>query len=84
VALLTPEEAHEFTEEGKTFQYDLYRIPFNEGRGGVPEPLAGASDNGMSNYFPKYSPDGKWIVFCKCTSFRLGGARPDGSRRTPG
>ncbi|MBW1879205.1 MAG: tetratricopeptide repeat protein [Deltaproteobacteria bacterium] len=71
VALLTPEEAHEFTEEGKTFQYDLYRIPFNEGRGGVPEPLAGAFDNGMSNYFPKYSPDGKWIVFCKAKSYML-------------
>ncbi|MEA3487478.1 MAG: hypothetical protein U9R20_07460, partial [Thermodesulfobacteriota bacterium] len=46
-------------------QYDLYRIPFNNGRGGIPEPIAGASGNGMSNYFPRYSPDGKWIVFCK-------------------
>src|SRR5512138_2308745 len=27
-------------------QYDLYRIPFNEGRGGKPEPIAGASSNG--------------------------------------
>lgn len=45
--------------------YDLYRIPFNDGRGGDPEPLAGASGNGMSNYFPRHSPDGKWIVFCK-------------------
>ena len=25
----------------------------------------------MSNYFPKYSPDGKWIVFCKAKSFML-------------
>ena len=24
-------------------QYDLYRIPFNEGKGGVAEPIAGAS-----------------------------------------
>ncbi len=46
-------------------QYDLYRIPFNNGRGGIPEPITGASENGMSNYFPRYSPDGKWIVFCK-------------------
>ncbi len=44
-------------------QYDLYRIPFNDGRGGQPEPVAGASANGMSNDFPKVSPDGKWIVF---------------------
>jgi Flp pilus assembly protein TadD len=44
-------------------QYDLYRIPFNEGRGGKAEPIAGASGNGMSNNFPKVSPDGRWIVF---------------------
>ena len=31
----------------------------------------GASDDGMSNYFPKYSPDGKWIVFCKAKSYML-------------
>lgn len=43
--------------------FDLYRVAFNNGNGGAPEPLAGASNNGMSNYFPRYSPDGKWIVF---------------------
>jgi len=69
--LLTAAECREFTEEGKTFLFDLYRVPFNEGKGGTAEPLAGASDNGMSNYFPKYSPDGKWIVFCKAKSFML-------------
>jgi tetratricopeptide (TPR) repeat protein len=56
-------------------QYDLYRIPFNEGRGGSPEPIAGASANGMSNNFPKVSPDGKWIVFVKCHNGQL--MRPD-------
>jgi Flp pilus assembly protein TadD len=44
-------------------QYDLYRIPFNEGKGGKAEPVAGASANGMSNDFPKVSPDGRWIIF---------------------
>jgi Flp pilus assembly protein TadD len=44
-------------------QYDLYKIPFNDGRGGKAEPVAGASGNGMSNDFPKVSPDGRWIVF---------------------
>ena len=44
-------------------QFDLYRIPFNQGRGGVAEPVKGAWQNGMSNYFPRVSPDGKWIVF---------------------
>jgi len=44
-------------------QYDLYRIPFNEGRGGKAVPVVGSSGNGMSNDFPKVSPDGRWIVF---------------------
>ncbi|MBS1873506.1 MAG: tetratricopeptide repeat protein [Acidobacteria bacterium] len=57
-------------------QYDLYRIPFNEGRGGTAEPIAGASQNGMSNSFPKVSPDGKWIVFVKARNGQL--MRPDG------
>ncbi len=70
-ALLTKEECREFLEGGETFQFDLYRIPFNGGQGGQPEPLEGASHNGMSNYFPKYSPNGKWIVFCKAKSFML-------------
>jgi len=56
--------------------YDLYRIPFNDGRGGVPEPIAGASQNGMSNNFPKVSPDGRWIVFVQCRNGQL--LRPDG------
>jgi tetratricopeptide (TPR) repeat protein len=57
-------------------QYDLYRIPFNGGRGGTPEPIAGASHNGMSNSFPKVSPDGKWIVFVQAHNGQL--MRPDG------
>ncbi len=56
-------------------QYDLYKIPFNEGRGGKAEPLLGASANGMSNNFPKVSPDGKWIVFVQNKNGLL--MRPD-------
>ena len=56
-------------------QYDLYRIPFNGGKGGAPEPIAGASANGMSNNFPKVSPDGRWIVFVQCRNGQL--MRPD-------
>ncbi len=56
-------------------QYDLYRIPFNGGRGGRAEPITGASRNGMSNTFPKVSPDGKWIVFVQCRNGQL--MRPD-------
>lgn len=57
-------------------QYDLYRIPFNGGKGGTPEPIAGASHNGMSNSFPKVSPDGRWIVFVQARNGLL--MRPDG------
>ena len=56
-------------------QYDLYRIPFNEGKGGTPERVVGASENGMSNNFPKVSPDGKWIVYVECRNGLL--MRPD-------
>jgi tetratricopeptide (TPR) repeat protein len=56
-------------------QYDLYRIPFNEGRGGTPERIQGASQNGMSNNFPKVSPDGHWIVFVQNKNGLL--MRPD-------
>jgi Flp pilus assembly protein TadD len=57
-------------------QYDLYRIPFNEGKGGRPEPVRGASANGMSNSFPKVSPDGRWIVFVQARNGMV--MRPDG------
>jgi tetratricopeptide (TPR) repeat protein len=56
-------------------QYSLYRVPFNGGKGGVAEPVAGASNNGMSNNFPKVSPDGRWIVFVKNRNGQL--MRPD-------
>jgi len=69
--VLSLEDCEEFVKEGKPFKFDLYRIPFNEGRGGKPEPLRGASGDGRSNFFPKYSPDGRWIVFCKASNYML-------------
>jgi tetratricopeptide (TPR) repeat protein len=57
-------------------QYDLYRIPFNGGRGGEAVPISGASQNGMSNSFAKISPDGKWMVFVQAHNGQL--MRPDG------
>ena len=71
-SVLVPQEAaKDFLEGGRTFRYDLYRIPFNGGQGGKAEPIEGASNNGLSNYFAKFSPDGKWIVFCQAKSFML-------------
>jgi tetratricopeptide (TPR) repeat protein len=70
-ALLTPEECAEFLKDGKPFRFDLYRIPYNQGQGGTPQPLAGASDDGFSHFFARYSPDGKWIVFCRARNYML-------------
>ncbi|HET9299731.1 MAG TPA: tetratricopeptide repeat protein, partial [Candidatus Polarisedimenticolaceae bacterium] len=57
-------------------RYDLYRIPFRGGRGGTPQPVAGASANGKSNSFPKVSPDGRFIVWVQARNGQL--MRPDG------
>ncbi len=70
-ALLTAEECEEFIDGRTPFKFDLYRIPFNDGKGGVAEPLPGASKNGKSNYFARFSPDGRWIVFCQSNDFML-------------
>ncbi|MCG6926155.1 MAG: tetratricopeptide repeat protein [Acidobacteria bacterium] len=56
-------------------QYGLYRMPFDGGKGGEPAPVVGASDNGMSNSFPKITPDGRFIVFVKSANGQL--LRPD-------
>ncbi|MBN1953276.1 MAG: PD40 domain-containing protein [Bacteroidales bacterium] len=70
-ALLDISDVKEFMDGQKEFKFDLYAVDFNEGKGGTPRPLDGASFNGKSNYFPKYSPDGKWIVFCQSENFML-------------
>lgn len=70
-ALLNIEDVKEFREGHKEFKFDIYSVDFNDGMGGIPHPLENASFNGKSNYFPKYSPDGKWIVFCQAENFML-------------
>jgi len=72
------EQSAQYANDPKETQikYDLYRIPFNGGKGGCPEPVIGASRNGMSNSFPKISPDGRWIVFVQARNGLL--MRPDG------
>ena len=69
--LLDENDVPEFIEDQEPFKFDLYRVPFNEGRGGVAEPIKGASHNGMSNFFAKFSPDGKWIVFTQAENYML-------------
>jgi len=58
-------------EGRKKFLFNLFKIPFNNGKGGEPISIPGASHNGKSNFFAKYSPDGKWIVFTQAPSFML-------------
>ena len=60
-----------FLSGKKEFKFDLMRIPFNDGKGGKPEMIEGASQNNKSNYFPKISPDGKWMVFCQANNYML-------------
>lgn len=45
--------------------YDLYEIDFDDGNGGKRRMVPGATDNGRSNYFPRFSPDSKWLSFCQ-------------------
>ena len=70
-----PRSTYANSPDETQIQYDLYRIPFNDGKGGTPERIVGASENGMSNDFPKVSPDGKWIVFVQNKNGLL--MRPD-------
>ncbi len=69
--LLNENDVPEFIEDKEPFKFDLYRVPFNDGRGGIAAPIEGASHNGMSNFFAKFSPDGKWIVFTKAENYML-------------
>ena len=63
-------ESH-YMKRDSLMKFDIYKIPFNQGKGGKAIPVPGASHNGFSNYFPKISPDGKWLVFCRAESFML-------------
>ncbi|MDJ0866315.1 MAG: tetratricopeptide repeat protein [Myxococcota bacterium] len=69
--LLDENAVPEFIEDKEPYKFDLYRVPFNDGRGGEAEPIAGASRNGMSNFFAEFSPDGKWIVFTRAENYML-------------
>jgi len=51
--------------------YDLYRVPYNGGEGGRATPIEGAAQNGKSNFSPRFSPDGKWLVFTQADEASL-------------
>ena len=64
-------DVEEFISGEQDFKFDLYRMQFNNGRGGQAIPVPGASENNKSNFFARYSPDGKWVVFCQSENFML-------------
>ena len=45
--------------------FDLHVLPLDGGGEAVARPIEGAAANGRSNYFPHFSPDGKWLSFCQ-------------------
>ncbi len=53
----SPEDAGQFAISGPA---DLVIVPES---GGVATPVAGASGNGGSNYYPEYSPNGKFLAY---------------------
>ncbi len=61
----------DYVDRKRKLKYELYKIPFNNGKGGKSVPIEGASNNGKSNYFPAVSPDGKWLIFCQSENFMM-------------
>jgi WD40 repeat protein len=45
--------------------YDLCSLSLKEDSDNTAYPIEGASNNGRSNYYPRFSPDGKWLSFCQ-------------------
>lgn len=45
--------------------FDLHTLSLDGGGEAVARPIEGAAANGRSNYFPRFSPGGKWLSFCQ-------------------
>ncbi len=71
VVIIGLKYAADYINREKDFKFDLYRVPWNDGKGGEAIPIEGASNNNKSNYFARYTPDGKWLVFCQAENFML-------------
>ncbi len=50
---------------GSQTKLDIAVVPFNNGAGGEAVDLSGASGNDRSNFYPDFSPDGRWLVFAQ-------------------
>ena len=45
---------------------DLYRVAYNDRKGGAVAPVAGAADPQKQEYYPAFSPDDTYLVFNEC------------------
>ena len=70
-AMLTREEADDFFRKRPDYGYGIWRVPWNDGRGGTAEPVPGAVLPGRSCYFPAFTPDGRFMVFCQARRHML-------------
>jgi hypothetical protein len=57
---------------------DIHVVPWGGGKGGTVTPLAGASEPGMLEYYPAYSPDDKLIAFTRVGDLSLPYYNPNG------
>jgi hypothetical protein len=58
----------EATQDGRLSQgreADLHVVPFNNRQGGAVEPVAGASEPGVAEYYPAFSADDRLIAFTR-------------------
>ena len=51
--------------EGHRGQMGLAIVPWNDGRGGEPTELTPAGSGAGSDYQPRFSGDGRWVVFVR-------------------
>jgi dipeptidyl aminopeptidase/acylaminoacyl peptidase len=47
------------------FAMEIYKVPFDGGKGGEATPVVQATPEAPWNYFPRCSPDGRWISFTR-------------------
>jgi tetratricopeptide (TPR) repeat protein len=74
---LSTEEAKLFHSAATKAQYEIFKLAFNNGKGGEAVPLKGASGDANRNFYPRWSPDGKWVVFCRSMPGKAGWSDPE-------
>lgn len=48
---------------------DLYTVPYNDKAGGAATPVSGASESGVWEYYPEFSPDDRFIAFNRVENY---------------